>query len=87
MCDKSCSKIGDSVSLASELLKEVKKTSRRWFIAFVVMVILEVATICGFLWYISLPVETTETTIEQEADGENNKVIGGDYNGSETENP
>lgn len=53
-------------TLASELLKELKATSKRWFIAFCVMVILEVATICGFLWYISLPVEETDTTISQD---------------------
>lgn len=84
MCDKSCGKIRDSVTLASELLKELKETSRRWFIAFVVMVVLEIATICGFLWYISLPIE--ETTIEQEAEDDSyNQVIGGDYSGSKTE--
>ena len=53
-------------TLASELLKELKATSKRWFIAFCVMVVLEVATICGFLWYISLPVEETDTTISQD---------------------
>lgn len=53
-------------TLATELLHELKATSKRWFIAFCIMVVLEVATIAGFLWYISLPVE--EYTIEQTAD-------------------
>lgn len=62
-------------TLASELLKELKATSKRWFIAFCVMVILEIATICGFLWYISLPVEETETTISQDAQDLDNSDI------------
>ena len=69
-------------TLASELLKEVKDTSRRWFIAFCVMVILEIATICGFLWYISLPVEEAETTISQDTqdieDSDIKQIIGDD---------
>lgn len=89
MCDKDCKRVSESVTLATELLREVKSSARRWFVAFCVMVILEVATICGFIWYISLPIEETSTNdIEQEADdGSNNQIIGGDYNVSETINP
>jgi len=50
-------------TLATELLHELKASAKRWFIAFCVMVVLEIATIAGFLWYISLPVE--EYTITQ----------------------
>lgn len=64
-------------TLASELLHEVKLSAKRWFIAFCVMVILEVATIGGFMWYISLP--TDELTIEKD-DG-NANYIGNDLNG------
>ena len=46
-------------SLATELLGEVKASARRWFIAFCIMIGLEIATIAGFMWYISLPVEET----------------------------
>ena len=69
-------------TLATELLHEVKNNARRWFIAFCVMVGLEIATITGFMWYISLPVE--EYTIDQEADNNGLNVIGnGDiYNGT-----
>lgn len=73
-------------SLAYELLVEVKHSARRWFIAFLVMCILEVGTIIGFLCYISLPVE--EYHIEQEADnGSFNNVSnqGEVNNGSEAE--
>lgn len=44
-------------TLATELLHEVKASARRWFIAFVVMVVLEIATIAGFMWYNRLPAE------------------------------
>lgn len=84
MCE--CGKANESVTLATELLREVKTSSRRWFIAFCVMVMLEVATICGFMWYISLPIEETTSEIEQKSDDKSvNQIIGGDYNVSETE--
>lgn len=71
-------------NLASELLKELKASAKRWFIAFCVMVVLEGFTIFGFMWYISLPVD--ESTITQESDNSSeNTVIGGDYIGSEAD--
>ena len=86
MCEKECMRASESISFATELLREVKTSARRWFIAFCVMVILEVATIIGFIWYISLPTEeTTQTEYSQEADdGSTNQIIGGDYNVGET---
>lgn len=57
----------ENMTLATELLHELKASAKRWFIAFCIMVVLEVATIAGFLWYISLPVEETYT-ISQDAD-------------------
>lgn len=71
-------------TLASELLHELKMSAKRWFIAFCVMVILEVITIIGFVWYISLPIE--EYTIDQVTErGGDNLNIGGDYNGTTTD--
>lgn len=69
-------------SLALELLHEVKASAKRWFIAFCVMVGVEIATIIGFLWYISLPVEEVnvyEQTGEQTDTNtsEFNQTIGG----------
>ena len=77
----------ENQSLATELLHEIKQNARRWFIAFCIMVVLEIATIVGFMWYITLPVE--EYTYEQtREDIENNsdvrQVIGGDYGNSES---
>lgn len=76
----------ENMSLATELLHELKASAKRWFIAFCVMVVLEIATIVGFLWYISLPVEEysyTEQMMDQ-IDGENiNQTINNGTNGGE----
>ena len=44
-------------TLATEILREVHRSAKRWFIAFILMAIMEVATVAGFLWYISLPID------------------------------
>lgn len=49
-------------SLATELLQELKASATRWFIAFVLMVVLEISTIGVFIWYIQLPIEESTTT-------------------------
>lgn len=67
----------ENMSLATELLHELKASAKRWFIAFCVMVVLEVATIAGFLWYISLPIdETYEVTQEADQDATNADALG-----------
>ena len=74
----------DNQTLASEMLSELKASNRRWFIAFVVILILWFATIGAFLWYISLPID--EYTIDQYTDGDTNTMIGvGDLYGNPTE--
>lgn len=70
----------EETNLASEILAEVKASAKRWFIAFCVMVVLEIATIVGFLWYISLPTAYDDIQIENE-DG-NANYIGRDLSGS-----
>lgn len=68
----------DGQTLATEILKEVKASARRWFIAFCIMCAVELGTIAGFLWYISLPVE--EYSVDQITDtGGDNYAVGGDY--------
>lgn len=69
----------EGTNLASEILAEVKKNSKRWFIAFIIMVILEIATVGGFLWYVSLPVE--QETVQIENDTGNANYIGRDLSG------
>lgn len=75
----------ENETLATELLKELKANGRRWFRAFIIMVILEVATIIGFLWYISLPVEEYYSIEQESDDASSNFVIGGDNYGGEAE--
>ena len=70
----------DNETLATELLRQLKASARRWFIAFCVMTVLEAVTIAGFIWYISLPVEEIET-VTVENDSGNANYIGNDMNG------
>ena len=67
-------------TLATEMIREIRATSKRWFIAFIVTLSLWFATIIGFILYeyYSLPVEDT-VTVENE-DG-NANYIGNDMNG------
>jgi len=67
-------------TLATEIFKELKLSAKRWFIAFLVMLFLELATIAGFLWYISLPVDESAVTVSNEDDGSTN-YIGGNMSG------
>lgn len=70
----------DNEKLATELLREVKMQAKRWFIAFCIMVALEVATIAGFVWYITLPVESEDVTTIENDEG-NANYVGGNVNG------
>ena len=42
----------ENSSLALEMLKEVKAQSKRWFISFIIVLMLWFATIGVFIWYI-----------------------------------
>lgn len=77
----------DGKTLATEILHELKVSAKRWFIAFIIMVFVEIATIAGFLWYISLPVE--DVSIENDSGNANyigRDLTGGLYNGENTGN-
>lgn len=71
-------------NFATELLAEVKKSAKRWFIAFIIVTALWFATIAGFVWYISLPSESYNISQESEDNG-NNQIVGGDYIGDEAD--
>jgi hypothetical protein len=73
----------DNETLAMEILHELKSSAKRWFIAFCIMIGLEICTIVGFLWYISLPVE--DISMEQVSSDRSLNNIGGYINGIETE--
>ena len=61
-------------SLATELMKELKSNAKRWFIAFIIVLILWFITIALFIGYINQPVEET-ITYTQDADSDNNSSI------------
>lgn len=67
----------ENEKLATELLHEVKASAIRWFYAFLIMCVIEICTIAGFLWYISLP--TDEISVESTEGNAN--YIGNDLNG------
>lgn len=68
----------EGTTLATEIFKELKASARRWFIAFLIMIGVEICTIAGFLWYLSLPTE--EYYVDQDTDaGGDNYAVGGDY--------
>lgn len=69
------------LSLATEMLHEIKASAKRWFIAFIVTLILWFATIVGFIWYITLPPVEDEQTVTIENDDGNANYIGRDMNG------
>lgn len=79
----------ENTSLATELIRELKSTSKRWFIAFIVVLSLWFATIGGFIIYLSLPIEettTTESYVTQDADdNDDNNYVGGDNNVGSTD--
>ena len=61
-------------NLATEMLKELKSNTRRWFIAFVIVLVLWFMTIGLFIAYINQPVEET-ITYTQDADSQDNSSI------------
>lgn len=74
----------DEMNIASEILHDYKLNNKRMFVIVLVLILLELCTIGGFLWYITLPTE--EYAIEQSSDNDsNNIVVGGDYDGNKTE--
>ena len=54
--------------LATELLHEIKAQSKRWFIAFVITLVLWFLTIGVFIWYITLTVEEYSISYDQSAE-------------------
>ena len=66
--------MNENPTLATELIHEIKAQSKRWFIAFIVVLILWFSTIGVFFWYVSLPID--ETTVDIENDDGNANYIG-----------
>ena len=66
--------------LATELLHEIKAQSKRWFIAFLVVLVLWFSTIGIFIWYVSLPTEVEELVNVENEDGLTS-YVGSDMSG------
>lgn len=62
------------------MMTHITLALKRWFIIAMVELVILLATIIGFLWYISLPIEET-TTVEVENTDGNANYIGNDMNG------
>ena len=68
-------------SLALEMLSELKKTTKRWFVVSIILLIALVGTNVAWLIYESQWEETTETqTIEQYQEDTNNSNMSGVIN-------
>ena len=64
-------------NFATEMLKELKANAKRWFIAFIVALVLWFITIGLFVWYINQPIEETIETTEYTQDantGDNSSI-------------
>lgn len=76
----------EGTTLATEILQELRASARRWFIAFLIMLGIEVATVGAFLWYMSLPVDETIQVENEDGNamyiGDQNALEGGIYNGT-----
>lgn len=75
-------------SLAMELLKGYAKSAKRWFVAFLAVLICWLVTIGSFVWFLN---QYNFESYEYVQDGQgnnniNNNVGGTVYNGAELEN-
>lgn len=62
-----------NVTLATEMLKELKSNSKRWFTIAVIELFIIIAIVGSFIWYLNTPEEEiteTTTTYTQDADTE-----------------
>ena len=80
-----CNDIENSVSLATELLRELKRQSKRWFISFIICLIL--LFLSNMTWlYVWNQYDYESYSYEQDGNGVNNinSSIGGDINNGAT---
>lgn len=67
-----------TMPLATELLKEVQISAKRWFIIAIVELLIILSMAGGFAWYLSLPID--EVVVEND-DG-NAAYVGNDLTGA-----
>ena len=68
----------EAMPLATELLKEVQISAKRWFIIAIVELLIILSMAGGFVWYLSLPID--EVVVEND-DG-NATYVGDDLTGA-----
>ena len=81
--------MNEETTLATELLHEVKKTSQRYFILFIITLVMLFLTNALWLYAWTLPTEEVTTTIDQDSqdNGVNTYIDSeGDLNYGETDN-
>ena len=66
----------DDEKLALELLHELKSSCRRWFIAFIIAIVMLFATNLTWLYAWNLPTESTSTTISSDDNSNANYING-----------
>ena len=74
----------EAMPLATELLKEIQISAKRWFIIAIVELLIILSMAGGFVWYLSLPID--EVVVEND-DGNatyvGNDLTGAIYNGKD----
>lgn len=74
----------ETMPLATELLKEVQISAKRWFIIAIVELLIILSMAGGFVWYLSLPID--EVVVENDAGNATyvgNDLAGAIYNGKD----
>ena len=62
-------------TLAMELLHQLKSSMRKWFIAFIIVLIMFFASNVAWLYAWNLPAENTTTTYDADSEDNGNAVI------------
>ena len=66
----------DDEKLALELLHELKSSCRRWFIAFIIAIVMLFATNLTWLYAWNLPTDSESTTISSDDNSNANYING-----------
>lgn len=62
-------------TLAMELLHQLKSSMRKWFIAFIIVLIMFFASNIAWLYAWNLPTESTTTTYDADSEDNRNAII------------
>ena len=62
-------------TLAMELLHQIKSNTKKWFIAFIIVLVMFFASNLAWLYAWNLPVENTTTTYDADSEYSGNAII------------